>query len=167
MDPSSFSLPGTKEITHLASLAVSSAKALFPPSHLTDGDVETLWQSDGILPHFINITFIRRLCISHLAIFLDPQQDASYSPSQIAIRVGEHPAELRQLLVVSELEHHSGWSSIPLFEDDDSPGVQGSLIQLVMMSNLDSGRDSALRQIKIFTRDLSYRKSRHDLKWRL
>ncbi|KAL0241595.1 hypothetical protein GEMRC1_006830 [Eukaryota sp. GEM-RC1] len=138
-----------RDITHLTSISVSSVKDPHVHTNLTDPDTSTFWQSDGSLPHFINLCLPRRFFVSSISIYLSPETDASYSPTKIAVRAGEHPAELRQIMIVDDLDLHTGWFTISLLEASAGAGIDGSIFQLVLLTNLQGGRDSTLRQIRI------------------
>ncbi|KAL0225160.1 hypothetical protein RCL1_003072 [Eukaryota sp. TZLM3-RCL] len=138
-----------KDVTHLANITVSSAAESRPPSNLTDNDLNTFWQSDGVLPHFINIQLPRRLCVSIIGLYIDPNQDQSYTPSNVSIRAGEHPSELKQLLVLEEMESHPGWVEINLTSEAEQGGIEASLFQVVIVSNYDNGKNCVIRQVKL------------------
>ena len=58
----------------------------FGVEQLRDGTHETYWQSDGQLPHLVNICFKRKTTVSAVAVYTDFRLDESYTPSKISVR---------------------------------------------------------------------------------
>jgi hypothetical protein len=77
-----------RELGDEAVWSVSSAKQGNGVEQLRDGDVNTFWQSDGLLPHLVTIQFHRRTRLSCICFYVDQKLDESYTPARIAIRVG-------------------------------------------------------------------------------
>ena len=50
--------------------------------------METYWQSDGQLPHLVNIQFRRKTTVSDVKVYTDFKLDESYTPSKISVRCG-------------------------------------------------------------------------------
>jgi anaphase-promoting complex subunit 10 len=69
--------------------------------------METYWQSDGQLPHLVNIQFQRKTTISHIYIYSDYKLDESYTPSKISIRSGTHFNDLQEIEII-DLSEPSG-----------------------------------------------------------
>ena len=55
---------------------------------LRDNNQDTFWQSDNAQPHFINIEFQKKMKIRAVSFYIDFKTDESYTPSKIAIKVG-------------------------------------------------------------------------------
>lgn len=62
--------------------------------------MDTYWQSDGQLPHLVNIQFQRKTTVSDIYIYIDYKLDESYTPSRISIRIGTHFNDLQEIEVV-------------------------------------------------------------------
>ncbi|KAH1019888.1 hypothetical protein HUJ04_009639 [Dendroctonus ponderosae] len=59
----------------------------FGVDQLRDDRADTYWQSDGQLPHLVNIQFQRKTTISDIYIYTDYKLDESYTPSRIQLAV--------------------------------------------------------------------------------
>lgn len=163
-----------KEIGNDAVWTLSSAKPGNGISQLRDSSDETYWQSDGILPHTINIYFSRRRAVTEIAFSLDFVADESYTPKKIIIKSGNTFYDLEEIRVV-EVNEPVGWISVPLIaktdpldepislEDDDNLVggerketenrrriLRAHLIQICIVQNHQNGRDTHVRQVKIF-----------------
>lgn len=109
--------------------------------------MDTYWQSDGQLPHLVNIQFQRKTTISHIYIYTDYKLDESYTPNKISIRVGTHFNDLQEIDVI-DLEEPSGWVQIPMLDVRSKP-IRTFMIQIAVISNHQNGRDTHMRQIKV------------------
>mmetsp|Transcript_16124 Transcript_16124/g.27263 ORF Transcript_16124/g.27263 Transcript_16124/m.27263 type:complete len:85 (+) Transcript_16124:497-751(+) len=69
-----------REIGDLAVWTLSSAKQGNGVDQLRDNNTNTFWQSDGQQPHFINISFLKKMKVSDLWLYLDFKTDESYTP---------------------------------------------------------------------------------------
>lgn len=74
---------------------------------LRDNCMDTYWQSDGQLPHLVNIQFQRKTTINQIYIYTDYKLDESYTPSKISIRSGTHFNDLQEIEIV-ELNEPAG-----------------------------------------------------------
>lgn len=86
----------------------------FGVDQLRDDRADTYWQSDGQLPHLVNIQFQKKTTISDIYIYTDYKLDESYTPSRISIRVGTHFNDLQEIEVFM-LTEPSGWLVYRLF----------------------------------------------------
>jgi hypothetical protein len=77
-----------RELSKRAWWFVSTAKPNHGVERALDSDMETYWQSDGSLPHFIVCNFHRFEMVDEVRIWLDPQNDESYSPIRLEISAG-------------------------------------------------------------------------------
>lgn len=77
-----------------------SSFAGFGVDQLRDDRVDTYWQSDGQLPHLVNIQFQRKTTVSDIFIYTDYKLDESYTPNRISIRVGTHFNDLQEIEVI-------------------------------------------------------------------
>eukprot|EP00871_Galdieria_phlegrea_P001419 jgi/Galph1/2278/GphlegSOOS_G918.1 len=148
---------GLDDLSDSAIWSVSSSKVGNGVDKLRDGKIDTFWQSDGILPHVVNIQFNAKTRICELRLFLDYRYDESYTPQKIAIRTGNYFGDLKDILH-KELTEPQGWVCIPLCEDEVNiveggqplvSFVQASLLQIVILSNYQSGKDTHIRQIQV------------------
>ena len=70
-----------KDITDDAYWTVSSQKGQDKQfKYAFDGSSDTFWQSDGSQPHFLTAFYNSRIQICAIAIYLDFNQDESYTP---------------------------------------------------------------------------------------
>lgn len=138
-----------REVGEEAVWEVSSCKTEHGVDNLRDNSLDTFWQSDGRQPHLVNILFHRKTAIEVIYIYLDYQQDESYTPDRISVRVGSPFGDLRELVRFS-LEQPSGWVRIPTRDTAGRP-VRTFFLQIAVLSNHQSGRDTHLRQIKLYS----------------
>ena len=158
-----------KEVGSLAVWSVSSAKPGNGVDLLVDGSSETFWQSDGAQPHLITLQFQHPVQLSRVAIQTDFRMDESYTPERITVRVGTRWSDISTVRTEDVLEPQ-GWIIIPLVRGDESsstrsarnPGsprgprgdgpayVSGRLLQIGILSNHQNGRDTHVRQVKVF-----------------
>jgi hypothetical protein len=54
----------------------------FGVDQLRDDCTDTYWQSDGQLPHLVNIQFRRKTTVHDIYFFTDYKLDESYTPSR-------------------------------------------------------------------------------------
>lgn len=137
----------TREVGNQATWSLSSCKPGFGVEQLRDGTHETYWQSDGQLPHLVNICFKRKTTVSAVAVYTDFRLDESYTPSKISVRCGTNFNDLQEIEVV-ELNEPSGWVVIPLKDLNDRL-VRSFMIQIAVIANHQQGRDTHLRQISV------------------
>lgn len=116
---------------------------------LRDENHETYWQSDGQLPHLVNICFKRKTTVSAVAVYTDYRLDESYTPSKVSVRCGTNFNDLQEIEVV-ELNEPSGWVIIPLKDLNDRL-VRSFMIQIAVIANHQQGRDTHLRQISVYS----------------
>eukprot|EP00899_Mesostigma_viride_P020316 jgi/Mesvir1/28286/Mv04809-RA.1 len=141
--------PDRREIGGLAVWSVTSAKPGNGVELLRDGNVDTYWQSDGAQPHLVNIQFQRKVCITEISVYADYKKDESYTPSKISIRGGNSLVDLREIKLV-EVEQPVGWIEIPLAPNDSTESFRAFFLQLAILSNHQNGRDTHIRQIKVY-----------------
>ena len=167
-----------REVGDEAVWTLSSAKPGNGVDQLRDNLMDTFWQSDGPQPHYITIQFHRRMEISELAICSIFKSDESYTPAQLSIRIGSGPHDMQEIQVV-DLKEPEGWVRVPLcsysepsmnvkkcsnvsFKYKDYNGAIDSVrtyaVQIVILSNHQNGRDTHLRQVKVYS-------PRHDLEF--
>jgi anaphase-promoting complex subunit 10 len=138
-----------REIGHLAVWSVASAKPGNGVELLRDDDLGTFWQSDGAQPHLISAQFQHKAEMSEIALWCEYKMDESYTPSLVSVRAGTSCHDLREVRCV-ELERPNGWVRVPLGDADDSSCIRAYFIQVAILANHQNGRDTHVRQIKVF-----------------
>ncbi|XP_075716501.1 anaphase-promoting complex subunit 10 isoform X1 [Rhinoderma darwinii] len=172
-DPNQLKRTGTvREIGSQAVWSLSSCKPGFGVDQLRDDNLETYWQSDGSQPHLVNIQFRRKTTVKALCIYADYKSDESYTPSKISVRVGNNFHNLQEIRTARcvcalftwgrdgtkmhygkkqlELVEPSGWIHVPLTDVHKRP-IRTFMIQIAVLANHQNGRDTHMRQIKVFT----------------
>jgi anaphase-promoting complex subunit 10 len=77
---------------------VSSAKHGSGVRHLLHWhDVNTFWQSDGVLPHVIRIRLSQLTPVEALAVYVNSAVDQSYSPRVIQVKAGTHAGDMTEV----------------------------------------------------------------------
>ena len=147
---------GQRDIGDQATWTLSSSKEDNGVFQLRDDNLESYWQSDGSIPHSISIQFLKKQKVSEIALYLDSKQDDSYTPELISIRGGVHPQDLREITRVS-LRDPCGWIRILLntrgVEKVPLPYVYAAHFQILILQMNSSGKDTHIRQVKIFGYD--------------
>lgn len=156
--------PGVVELLpSIASWVLSSAKPGNGVNQLMDNNLETYWQSDGPLPHLLTITFNRKTKLSDLWIHFNHRSDESYTPQQLSIRIGTGYHDLEEIQIV-DLNEPQGWLRVPLVQVADTQGlfvrdksfggavgfIRVWCLQIAVIGNHQNGRDTHVRQIKLF-----------------
>ncbi|KAG9396632.1 Anaphase-promoting complex, subunit 10 (APC10) [Carpediemonas membranifera] len=132
----------------------SSSKPPHNAYNLIDNDLNSYWQSDAEQPHMVTISFPSSVVLSHICIFFDYSQDTNYTPEVMTIRSALGPYLLADLTQLVVSEPH-GWYVIDLkghTELDGASGVRMRYLQMLITENHQGGKDSHLRQIRLFTR---------------
>jgi anaphase-promoting complex subunit 10 len=130
--------------------SLSSAKPGNGVDQIRDGSSETYWQSDGGQPHYLLVHFSRRVCVSHVGLYLDYNLDESYTPKKVSIKMG---MTLQDLKLVSSVEFSEpvGWCILPLLDDDsESTTIKTHLVELSILAMHQNGRDTHVRQVQLF-----------------
>ena len=74
--------------------------------------------------------------------------DETYTPKRVAVKIGTGFHDLYEVETV-DLEAPNGWQNISLLnEENEAEDV--FMVQLQILSNHENGRDTHLRQIKVF-----------------
>lgn len=138
-----------QEVGKSAIWSLSSAKPGNGVERLRDGRFDTYWQSDGNLPHLINIQFARKMTLTEIEFYVSFEMDESYAPSKVSVRVGNHQQDVHEVALL-DYEEPEGWMKVPLRDSDNNP-IRAFLVQLAILNNHQNGRDSHIRQIKIYS----------------
>jgi len=166
--------PGLKEISSLASWTVSTSKPGCGVAALRSPDTQLFWQSDGPQPHHLSIHFFKLVSIVHMRIFLDFENDESYTPTKMQFWAGMGVHDLQQFAEMT-FEGPKGWINVdfsnvgPITNDEDGddrpngqdvdwdtrPVLRAFLVQVRIIENHQNGKDTHLRGLQIFARDHS------------
>ncbi|KAI9113490.1 hypothetical protein QN277_003162 [Acacia crassicarpa] len=139
-----------REMGKKAAWSVSSYKSGNGVSSLRDNNLETYWQSDGAQPHLVNIQFQEKVKLQLVVLYVDFKLDESYTPSKISIRAGDGFHNLKEIKTV-ELVKPTGWVYISLSGTDPRETfVNTFMLQIAVLSNHLNGRDTHVRQIKVY-----------------
>ena len=131
-----------RDITKSALWTVSTVKGGYDISLMFDNDTETFWQSDSVPPHWIAAQFSRKTFLSKIQIYLAIQPDDTYTPIEMMIYTGDDPATLTELKK-EEPEQFQGWIDIDL-------NVSTIFLKISLVKNYRAGKDSRIRQIKLY-----------------
>ncbi|KAI7139353.1 hypothetical protein KC352_g29952, partial [Hortaea werneckii] len=110
-EPDVFPPPGLKEISSLASWTVSTAKPGNGVAALRSPDLAHFWQSDGPQPHLLSIHFFKLVSIVHIRLFLDFENDESYTPTKIQFLAGMSVHDIQEFAELSVSEPQ-GWYEV-------------------------------------------------------
>lgn len=140
----------SREIGDEAVWSLSTAKPGNGVDQLRDGNTDSYWQSDGGQPHLINIQFHKKVLVSEIAFYLDYGLDESYTPKNMSIRAGTTFHDLVEVRVV-DLHEPTGWVTVPLPPRTNAgPLLRTFFLQVCVASMHQNGRDTHVRQVKIF-----------------
>lgn len=81
-------------------------------------------------------------------MYLDYKLDESYTPKKITIKAGTNFHDLKAVHTV-KLHEPSGWISIT-FNHYENGIITANLIQISIDQNHQNGRDTHVRQVKIY-----------------
>ena len=137
---------------------VSSAKHGNGVLQLRDRDEKTFWQSDGVLPHAVNVEFPRLTQVAYVAVHLLFNSDESYTPKKLSVRAGTHSLDAAEV-GAAEVEGPNGWVMLELLEDPSHRSTSGrvwcTFLQLMITENHQNGRDTHVRGVRIFSPQLA------------
>jgi anaphase-promoting complex subunit 10 len=142
-------LDGLKEIGNLASWTVSTAKPGCGVEQLRDEDTNLYWQSDGPQPHHINIHFAKRVKVKRIRIYLDFDNDESYTPTKMSVLSGTGFQDLVEVTKL-DLERPTGWIEVKLDDVHEDGELRTYLIQVAIHANHQNGKDTHVRGLQIF-----------------
>ncbi|KAH8503589.1 hypothetical protein H0E87_014752 [Populus deltoides] len=139
-----------REMGKKAAWSVSSCKPGNGVSSLRDDNLDTYWQSDGAQPHLVNIQFQKKVKLQLVVLYVDFKLDESYTPSKISIRAGDGFHNLKEIKTM-ELVKPTGWVYLSLSGNDPRETfVNTFMLQIAVLSNHLNGRDTHVRQIKVY-----------------
>uniref|UniRef100_A0A7S2UYX9 DOC domain-containing protein n=1 Tax=Fibrocapsa japonica TaxID=94617 RepID=A0A7S2UYX9_9STRA len=168
-DPQQGGGPNFREIGNDAMWVLSTAKPGNGVGQLRDGNMDTFWQSDGPMPHQVNLHFHCKATISCVSLYLDYNLDESYTPLRLCIKAGNTQQDLadmkmrqsassREWVTIAELSEPVGWVNLPLQSPSQDPGlgegavapVKAHLVQIAILAMHQNGMNTHVRQIKVF-----------------
>uniref|UniRef100_G3MTI3 Anaphase-promoting complex subunit 10 n=1 Tax=Amblyomma maculatum TaxID=34609 RepID=G3MTI3_AMBMU len=140
---------GVRDAGAQAVWSLSSCKPGYGINHLLDDCLDNYWQSDGILPHEVNIQFHRKMAIQAVVMYVDYSRDESYTPKRISVRVGStfHDLQVVDTIVLNE---PTGWVRITPRDSAGRP-VRAFHVQIAVLENHKNGQDTHIRHMKVFT----------------
>ncbi|KAI5185007.1 anaphase-promoting complex subunit 10 [Nematocida homosporus] len=121
---------------------VSTYKPDHGPEELFSDDLEKYWHTDGNLPHHIEIEFEEIKHLLEIRLTLGHAQDKSYIPKEIDIRCGKTKdsiVSVKKALISDKLSI----ANITVNQDC-------CILQMVILSNHQEGRDSRIRGLSLF-----------------
>eukprot|EP00485_Elphidium_margaritaceum_P024498 CAMPEP_0202716074 /NCGR_PEP_ID=MMETSP1385-20130828/97016_1 /ASSEMBLY_ACC=CAM_ASM_000861 /TAXON_ID=933848 /ORGANISM="Elphidium margaritaceum" /LENGTH=266 /DNA_ID=CAMNT_0049377631 /DNA_START=24 /DNA_END=824 /DNA_ORIENTATION=- len=143
---------------------LSSAKSGHGVQQLRDDNLTTFWQSDGMVPHKVTILFHKKQVISNVAVYTDYKLDESYTPQRIAIKASSsslHNYE-NHIVCTKTLNEPVGWVVFPLpphkRQNKNDKFLKTNKLIFEVRSSHQSGRDTHIRQIKIYAPNLNHLK---------
>lgn len=78
---------------------------------LRDNNANTFWQSDSLSPHTITLHFSQTLPIARVDLLINLQQDESYTPTVVQIKIGMSGVH-EHILMQFMLNHGNGFSAL-------------------------------------------------------
>lgn len=98
----------------------------------------------------MTLEFQRRVVISAIALQTDFKLDESYTPQKISVKVGTSLSDLHEVRA-DELHEPQGWLFVAIERGDNSSGgISAWILQLAVLSNHQNGRDTHIRQMKVY-----------------
>lgn len=150
---------GFVNLTKLAFWKASSFKVGNPIANAIDDDPTTFWQSDGVQPHKIDISFSKRVDVVQLALYFCLITDESYTPELIKIYAGFSKSDA-SLYRTLEIKNVNGWVIITFKGNRPQDDLlRCRFIQIQILSNHENGKDSHLRGIRIFGNSATQKKT--------
>ncbi|KAF0993015.1 hypothetical protein HZS_9 [Henneguya salminicola] len=138
-------LKSNSDIAGSAVFAASSAREGFGLENVRDDNRNSYWQSNGALPHHIDIIFPRFTKISTIFMYISPS-DESYAPCQVIIQAGTDFNDL-QTVFVQETSLFYYWQELILKSKNSY--IEAIVLRVVILNNHYNGIDSRLRQLLI------------------
>lgn len=155
---------------------LSSAKPGNGVEQIRDRSTDTYWQSDGVKqPHWIQVSFKRRVALSHVCLYLDYGLDESYTPRRVSVHFGMTSQDLQPATTELEFQEPVGWCVVPLCAGPDPLDVYGGdggandddknnttapqqrqqcirthLLRISVLSMHQNGRDTHIRQCALY-----------------
>ena len=142
--------------------------------NLTNSSMDEFWQSNGYLPHIIDVKFPKLTRINNIVMYFSNSQNSSYAPYHIKIYGGTNELDLVLLKDIG-IKSVEGFVNIFFFdsniknkvvtEDDQrfkhihgllkngyvyNPPIEVKFLKISIFSNRHRGKDSKLESVKIY-----------------
>lgn len=141
---------GLVDIGNLATWTASSFKPGFGTKEMREDSPLSYWQSDGQQPHFITVHFSKKVSIERICMYLNYEEDESYTPSKILILSGSGDHDLVEV-ASREFVEPVGWQHV-LFKGVRYDNLlKCRLIKICFLSNHQNGKDTHVRCIKVMS----------------
>lgn len=124
-------------------IKLSSYKKAFGLEKLISNNPEETWQTDGSLPHYIEVTFYKKVFITHIQVTLSYREDASYTPREIEVRYGIFHGNT-QLALRTCLNEPEGIITLIINQEC-------FMLLFIIRSNHCNGKDSKIRRFNVFS----------------
>lgn len=163
-----------KDITLQAEWESSSSRKENSIAAALERDIDTSWQSNGFLPHIIDVKFTSLRRINNIMMYFSNSQNSSYAPFHIKIYGGTNEADLTLLKDIG-IKRVEGFMNLFFFdtniknkvvsENDErfkhihgllkngyvyNPPIQVKHLKIYIFSNKHRGKDSKLESIRIY-----------------
>lgn len=163
-----------KDITLQAVWESSSNKKGHEIANALHRDIDTSWQSNGVLPHIIDARFTCLTKINNIMMYFSSSQNSSYAPFHIKIYGGTNEADLTLLKDIG-IKRVEGFVNFFFFdtnvknkvvsEEDQrfkhihgllkngyvyNPPIEVKQLKIYIFSNKHRGKDSKLENIRIY-----------------
>eukprot|EP00055_Hartaetosiga_balthica_P012823 m.63511 g.63511 ORF g.63511 m.63511 type:complete len:210 (+) comp8073_c1_seq2:57-686(+) len=146
-EPAINAMKKRRDIGDIGAWTLSSCKAGCGIDKLRNTDAGTYWQSEGEQPHIVTVEFMKKTEISAISVYVDFEQDESYTPQQITIKIGNHGHDMRDVKVIQAGEA-TGFLVIPLGATEKD-SIKTFVVRLEVNSNHQNGRDTHIRMMRI------------------
>lgn len=123
-------------------IKLSSFKRDHGLKELLSDDKDEFWHTDDNLPHYVEITFSKLVHVSSVQLTLVHSLDDSYTPANLEVRCGVVRENIQPVLSTTLVEPEG---IIPLCVNKKC-----FFLQIVILSNHQEGRDTHVRNLKIF-----------------
>ena len=163
-----------KDITMDAEWESSSHRQGFDIESLLNKDINSSWQSNGFLPHIIDVKFGKITRLNNIMMFFSNSQNSSYAPFHIKIYGGTNELDL-VLLKDFGIKRVEGFINFFFFssniknkvitEDNQkfknihgllkngyvyNPPIEVKYLKIFIFSNKHRGKDSKLESIRLY-----------------
>ena len=129
-----------QDITNRAIWNASSVQNGSSLLNLFDGNKETVWQSDSLLPHSITAQFSKLTYISSVHIYICSKDD-NYMTIETIVEIGSDISLMNQVGVY-QYDVTNGWN---IFHLD----ISTIFLRILITKNNKEGRNSKIRMLKV------------------
>ena len=141
------------DISDIGFWTLSSCKPGNGLAQLRDNDPNTFCQTDGLNPHFLKVDFNEHQMVNEIWIYFDFQQDESYTPKKIEIKMNNQFDEMMRVRI-AYFKQAQGWYCLKFSIKSNKieiPFIYTNKIYIEFLENEYSGKDTHLRGLKIFS----------------